>query len=112
MDDPNYNIFTDTRSIRLGDTWRDVLEGNISECDVFVVIVTSSSLRSQEVEKEVIQAKKEGKKLIPCIYSRVKKGLIKWDLAALQGVLFEDGYDLGRKIYDMIEEVDIRADIP
>ena len=104
MEDPNYNIFTDTRSIHLGDTWRNITEGSISECDVFVVIVTRSSIRSDEVEKEVIQARRERKKIIPCIYHSLKKDQIKWGLADLQGIIFEDGYDLGRKIYEKIVE--------
>ena len=63
MDDPSYDIFTDTRSLRLGDRWRDELEGNISACDVFVVIITLNSLRSPEVDKEVNQAKRRERRL-------------------------------------------------
>jgi len=35
-----YDVFTDEKSISIGDIWSKSIENNISNCDVFVVIVT------------------------------------------------------------------------
>ena len=61
-----YNIFTDVDSIRAGDVWSSTIESNISNCDIFVVIVTYGALQSQHVENEVLQAQRENKTIIPC----------------------------------------------
>lgn len=67
-----HDVFTDVKNIQLGDVWNNTIEKNISTCDVFVVIITEAALRSIEVEKEVIQAQKENKKIIPCIYRGIR----------------------------------------
>jgi hypothetical protein len=95
----DHDIFTDVDDIQLGDVWSNVIEENIAACDIFIVIVTFAALRSAEVEKEVLLAKKHNKKIIPCIYKGIKKTLIKWDLARFQGVEFGSKYELAREIY-------------
>ena len=52
----NYEIFTDVDSIRAGENWSNIIEENISKCEVFVVIVTHGSLQSPHVEREVLPA--------------------------------------------------------
>ena len=54
-----YDIFTDVSLIRGGDNWSKTIEENISNCDMFVVIVTPRSLKSSEVEKEVLLARRK-----------------------------------------------------
>ena len=56
-----HDIFTDVDNIGPGDVWSDVIEKNISNCDIFVIIVTPAALRSPEVEKEILQAQRENK---------------------------------------------------
>jgi len=100
----DYYLFTDIRNIKVGDVWSKTIETNISTCDFFVVIITYSSLKSSQVEKEVIQAKNERKPIIPCIYKYIKPNEIKWDLDNFQGIKFEEKYDLARNFYRKIEE--------
>lgn len=59
----NYDIFTDVDSIRVGEVWSSTIEENISNCDIFVVIVTDGALQSPYVEREVLQAQKGKKQL-------------------------------------------------
>ena len=40
------DVFIDINSIRIGDPWANSIEENISNCDVFIVILTPDSLRS------------------------------------------------------------------
>ena len=87
-----YDVFTDVNNIQVADVWSDTIEENISKCDFFVVVITYASLRSQEVEKEVLQAQKEKKKIIPCIYTGIRKDMIKWGLEKIQGVKFTTEY--------------------
>jgi hypothetical protein len=46
-----YEVFTDVNSIKVGDTWSDTIEGNISNCDVFVIMVTHGALQSPTCRK-------------------------------------------------------------
>jgi Flp pilus assembly protein TadD len=101
--DSRHNIFTDVNNIEMGDVWSSIIEKNISNCDIFVVLVTHASLRSSEIEKEVLQAKKENKTIIPCIHRDVSHGEIRWDLNKLQGIEFEDKYELARNLFSRIE---------
>ena len=54
-----HDVFTDIDDIEAGDIWTNVIEDNISRCDVFLVILTFASLRSSEVEKEGTTSTKE-----------------------------------------------------
>jgi hypothetical protein len=56
-----YNVFTDIDSISAGDVWSTAIETNISNCDIFIVIVTYGALYSPHVENEVLQAQREKK---------------------------------------------------
>lgn len=95
----NYDVFTDTKSINVGDIWTTTIEENISKCDFFVVIITYGALQSPHVENEVLQAQREDKKIIPCIQKDTYYEKIKWDLRSRQGIEFDDRFDLARKLY-------------
>ena len=97
-----YDIFTDVNDIRGGDVWSDTIETNISNCDIFVVIVTYGALQSSYVEREVLQAQKENKKILPCLFRRINLNEIKWGLERIQGVEFDDKYELARDLYSKI----------
>jgi hypothetical protein len=97
-----YDVFTDVKSINVGDIWSIMIDDNISKCDIFIVIITYGSLQSVYVEKEVMRAQKENKKIIPCIQRDVDYDKIKWGLSSLQGIEFDEKYELARKIYTRI----------
>ena len=98
-----YDIFTDVNDIRGGDVWSETIETNISNCDIFVVIVTYGALQSSHVENEVLQARKENKKIIPCFIRGININKIKWGLERIQGVEFDDKYELARNLYSKVD---------
>jgi tetratricopeptide (TPR) repeat protein len=104
-----HQVFTDVKNIQLGDVWSNTIEKNISSCDIFVVIVTHAALKSSEVEKEVLQAQKENKKIIPCIFRDIRKDSIRWGLEKIQGMKFTNEYQLARDLYP---KIDIETNIP
>src|SRR5437867_12182057 len=63
-----HSVFTDINKIQVGDIWSNTIDENIDSCDLFLAIVTSASLKSQAVEKEVLRARNRNKKIIPCFY--------------------------------------------
>ena len=97
-----YDIFTDTDNIKVGDFWNTTIEENISNCDIFVVIVTYGALQSKHVNNEVLQAQREKKKIIPCIHRTIINSSIKWGLNEIQGVEFDDKFELARNLYAKI----------
>jgi hypothetical protein len=98
----HYEVFTDVNSIKARDMWSDTIEDNISSCDIFVVIVTNGALQSPHVETEILQAQKEKKRIIPCFHRSVRNNNIKWALNKIQGVEFEDKFELARNLYSKI----------
>ena len=99
----NDNIFTDVNSIRGGDVWSKTIEENISNCDIFVVILTHGALKSPHVEKEVLQAQKEKKTIIPCFHtSIIPRYIDKLELNKFQGVEFDEKEQLARDLQSKI----------
>jgi|SRR5215212_2065781 len=98
-----YDVFTDVNSIE-GDIWTSTIEDNISNCDIFVVIITQGALQNLRVEREVLQAQREKKRIIPCFHENVSRSDIKWEweLDEIQGFEFSDKYDLIRKLNDAL----------
>jgi hypothetical protein len=111
-----YDIFTDTENINLGDNWDTTIETNISSCDIFVVIVTYGALQSPHIDNEVLQAQREKKRIIPCVHRTIKENSIKWGLNKIQGVEFDDKFELARNLYAKIVQnknaVNINSDTP
>ena len=97
-----HDVFTDVNNIQAGSIWSNEIENNISTCDLFVAIITHAALRSLEVEKEVLQAQRENKTIIPCFHRYVSKNEIKWDLSKIQGIEFHNNYQLARSLYQRI----------
>ena len=97
-----YHVFTDIDSISAGEVWNTIIQANISNCDIFVVIVTFGALHSSNVESEVFQAQREKKRIIPCIHRLLRHSEIKWSLEEIQGVEFDDQFELARNLYSKI----------
>jgi hypothetical protein len=81
-----HSVFTDVSNIQVGEDWSNTIEDNIASCDIFLLIVTFASLKSKEVEKEVLQAQDKNKRIIPCFYSGIKGNELKWGIGKLQGI--------------------------
>jgi TIR domain len=100
-----YDVFTDINNIQIGDVWSYTIETNISNCDVFLIILTPFALKSLEVEKEVLQAQRENKRIVPCIYRDLNKHQTRWGLENFQGIEFGDKYELIRDIHTKVDDI-------
>jgi tetratricopeptide (TPR) repeat protein len=103
MRSKGHDVFIDVNSITIGDPWARSIEKNISECDIFVVILTPDALSSSYVEREILQAQKQNKIIVPCIHQYVDYNEIKWGLADNQGIEFSDKYELALNLYPKIK---------
>ena len=102
MRDKGHDVFIDLNSIIIGDPWARSIEKNISNCDIFVVILTPDSLTSSHVEKEVLQAQRENKIIVPCRHEYISYNQIKWGLENIQGIEFSDKFELILNLYQNI----------
>ena len=100
-----HDVFIDTEKIPGGELWWKNIQKHIFMCDLFVVIVTPAALRSEWIEKEVLQAQRENKRIIPCFHKFVINEEISWNLRDYQGVdRFEDKFELALFLYKIIKE--------
>ena len=107
------HVYTDVDSISNEEAWRNMIEKNISSCDIFVIIVTHDALRNQEVEKEVLYAQTENKKIIPCIHRDIRRDKIKWGLEKIQGIEFDKKNELARNLDSLLDiKTNIQRDKP
>ena len=53
--------------------WENDIKEHISNCDIFVVIITPSSIVREQVKKEVELAKDKEKTIIPCITKGIER---------------------------------------
>jgi hypothetical protein len=110
-----HDVFIDVKDIMAGTVWTNVIEDNISRCDLFIVVLTHAALQSSEVEKEVLQAQRENKRIIPCTDRIVllrgpEFDRSKWALDRIQGIEFENADGLARELYYRIEQIQGRRD--
>jgi hypothetical protein len=64
------------------------------------------------VESEVLQAQRQNKIIIPCFHSSAGNEEIKWDLRQLQGIEFNNEYDLVRNLGSFSKELSEGKDDP
>ena len=108
LKDFGHDVFTDVENIQAGNVWTKIIEENIPTCDIFVIIVTPSSLMSPEVEKEVNLAKEKNKQIIPCVFKKILTiEEIGWGLNTIQGIEFIDKQELGLELYNVIRKMEI-----
>ena len=86
----HHEVFIDTSDIRGGDEWWKTIRENISNCDIFIILVTQSALLRQYVKKEIELAKKLEKRIIPCIAKFVKYEDLQSDLTKYHGIRYEN----------------------
>jgi hypothetical protein len=94
-----YNVFYSPEGIPYGYSWREEIKRNIQEGDIFLVIATWGAIESQEVAKEIDEAKRLGKRIIPCRPDDIKwSNLEKLGIDLSQGLEFKNEHDLVRKL--------------
>jgi uncharacterized protein YunC (DUF1805 family) len=98
-----HQVFRDMSGIDTGDIWSHTIEENLLISDILLVIVTPRAILSREIEKEVLLVLKNDKKIIPCFYRDVDLKDVKGRLATIQGIFFDNVYDLVRKVRMIIK---------
>lgn len=98
----SHDVFTDVNNINAGDPWSKVIEENISTSDIFIVILTFAALSSGEVEREVLQAQRERKKIVPAKYKNIRFDEVPWNLNTHQGIEFESKDEIVTRLYEKI----------
>jgi len=97
-----HQVFVDFSDIKPGEDWSESIRNSIADSDIVVVIVTRSALKSSEVEKEILEARKQNKIIIPCRYRGISWTDLKWDLNKLQGFEFDNKNSLIRQLDEII----------
>jgi hypothetical protein len=100
-----HEVFFDKEKISGGADWNNVIEKAILNCDIFVVIVTHSSMVKEQIKKEVNLAKDNRKTIIPCIDKGVEREEVPWELNKYNQIEFEKGSELGRSLSKTINRM-------
>lgn len=96
------DVFIDHKDILGGEEWSEKIKKSISNSDIVIVILTRSALKSQEVEKEILESIRQGKKVIPAKYQNVAWSDLKWGLEKKQGFQFDNKNSLIRHLDEII----------
>lgn len=102
-----YSAFVAKRDLKKGERQDIVIMKRIRECLIFVPILTSGALKSTWVDKEITEAQKLGKHIIPCKHKYLKwSELEKWNLTDVNGVEFGIKEELLRELIpDVLEHL-------
>ena len=104
-----YSSFLADLSIDKGAKWRDEINLALNNCKYFVVVITSLTLRSEEVIKEYERAMEFKKRIIPCRYSKLPVSKTE-RMSELQQLEFSDKYELANKVIIELDEINKREE--
>jgi hypothetical protein len=92
LSDHGCNVWLDTEKLHLGQLWREEIVQAISDCDSFVILLSTRSIHSENVVKELSLAESSGKKILPVMIEQVDiPDSMRYQLAGLQFVLVDSG---------------------
>ena len=87
----NYSVFRDVDKIEGGEDWSQKITRSIRKSDIFILVLTPLALSSGEVEKEILEAQKWNKRILPCKLDIVNiEELKKWDLGKLNIIEYSE----------------------
>jgi len=105
LKESGHEVFIDTSSIHGGDEWRNTIQEHISECDIFVLIVSRSAYRRPEVKRELELADSMKKRIIPCVNKKyVNYEDLHDNIKKYNGINYESRDDL-------IQELDYKIEV-
>jgi hypothetical protein len=115
-------VWVDREGIRGGEQWRQEIVEAIEQNDVFLLVLTHNSIKSDHVRTEVDLAKESRKKIIPVAMQRVEiPTSMKYQLAGLQRINMypdhEDGFrellaSLGGSQEAELEKTQVKGELP
>lgn len=105
LENEGFEVWID-RALLTGDTWTQVINHKIDTCDAFVVVMTDSSKESKWVNREVLYALQEGKKIFPLLL----QGKLWMLLQDFNYFKVTDGLTPDRKFFKDIEKTVPRSE--
>jgi hypothetical protein len=99
-----FDVFYSEKEIPSGNEWEQEIKKHLEKCDIFLFIATPDALDSEQVAKEVSEAKRLKKRIIPCKHSEINwSDLKKLGIDSIQGIEFDTKEDLMRKIGPLLD---------
>jgi hypothetical protein len=90
LNEHGFQAWLDTHELRMGQLWREEIVQAISACDYFVLLLSSRSVKSENVVRELSLAEASSKPILPVMLEPVEiPDAMKYQLAGLQFVLVE-----------------------
>jgi hypothetical protein len=87
-----FHVWLDTDKLRMGQFWREEIVQAISDCHYFVLLLSSRSIASENVVRELSLAEASSKPILPVMLEPVEiPDAMKYQLAGLQFVLVDSG---------------------
>ncbi|HWC67887.1 MAG TPA: toll/interleukin-1 receptor domain-containing protein, partial [Acidimicrobiales bacterium] len=71
LEGDGHDVWVDTDDIRGSEEWRASIVRGIRQSDVVVLVVSSRSMASEEVAREVTVAAQENRRIVPLILEQV-----------------------------------------
>ena len=102
-----HEVFLDTSSINVGAKWRPKIESKIDTCDIFILIITTNTIESEEVEKEYSLANNKKKLMILLKHNSLKHESLKWKLQERNLAEFDTSSSLIRIFDQKFRDFDI-----
>ena len=96
--DREISAFVAADDIDIGVSWELEINTALSDCDVFIPILTVAACRSNWVQKEIRVAIEKETWTIPCMYNQVSPTEIPAIIVDLQRITSKNEYDLARQI--------------
>ncbi|MFN9569057.1 MAG: TIR domain-containing protein [Cyanobacteriota bacterium] len=85
-----YDVWFDSNAIQIGQIWREEIVQGIEESDYFMVIISSRSIQSANVVKELSLAESFGKIILPIMIEDVSiPAKMKYQLAGVQFIVLD-----------------------
>ncbi|MBT3711829.1 MAG: SUMF1/EgtB/PvdO family nonheme iron enzyme [Anaerolineae bacterium] len=69
LENEGFDIWYDLTDIDAGDRWAKEIQDGINESEIFVIVVSPNSIKSEWVEKEFLFASQRGLKIVPLLYT-------------------------------------------
>lgn len=106
MKDKGYSVFLDIAKLSVGANWKRRIETAIDNCDVFVLIITTDAIMSNEVKDEFVYATNKRKVLMLLKYRAVQFGDLPWGLNERSMHEFNTQEELVRIFNEKFTEID------
>ena len=103
---PDSDVYIDQSKAK-GQKWHEINEKKLEESDIALVILTPAALQSHEVLREVKEAQKANKRILPCKDDNLELDWkdLPWGLNELEGIKFEEDEVLRTRAYREVTNI-------